>query len=157
MRYSGIIYNDITAAPGLCVSFFTQGCPHHCHNCHNPQTWDFEGGKEFRPELLDEIVEALTANGIERSLCIMGGEPLCSENEFLTLLVIKTVKEKLPNTLIYIWTGYFYEELLKKGGHMDQILGMADYLIDGPYIEDLRDITLEMRGSSNQRIIKLHN
>ena len=113
MRYSGIIYNDITAAPGLCVSFFTQGCPHHCHNCHNPQTWDFEGGKEFRPELLDEIVEALTANGIERSLCIMGGEPLCSENEFLTLLVIKTVKEKLPNIPIYIWTGYFYEELLK--------------------------------------------
>ena len=157
MRYSGIIYNDITAAPGLCVSFFTQGCPHHCHNCHNPQTWDFEGGKEFRPELLDEIVEALTANGIERSLCIMGGEPLCSENEFLTLLFIKTVKEKLPNTPIYIWTGYFYEELLKKGGHMDQILGMADYLIDGPYIEDLRDITLEMRGSSNQRIIKLHD
>ena len=157
MRYSGIIYNDITAAPGLCVSFFTQGCPHHCHNCHNPQTWDFEGGKEFRPELLDEIVEALTANGIERSLCIMGGEPLCSENEFLTLLVIKNVKEKLPNTPIYIWTGYFYEELLKKGGHMDQILEMADYLIDGPYIEDLRDITLEMRGSSNQRIIKLHN
>ena len=157
MRYSGIIYNDITAAPGLCVSFFTQGCPHHCHNCHNPQTWDFEGGKEFRPKLLDEIVEALTANGIERSLCIMGGEPLCSENEFLTLLVIKTVKEKLPNTPIYIWTGYFYEELLKKGGHMDQILEMADYLIDGPYIEDLRDITLEMRGSSNQRIIKLHN
>ena len=157
MRYSGIIHNDITAAPGLCVSFFTQGCPHHCHNCHNPQTWDFEGGKEFRPELLDEIVEALTANGIERSLCIMGGEPLCSENEFLTLLVIKTVKEKLPNTPIYIWTGYFYEELLKKGGHMDQILEMADYLIDGPYIEDLRDITLEMRGSSNQRIIKLHD
>lgn len=157
MRYSGIIYNDIAAAPGLCVSFFTQGCPHHCHNCHNPQTWDFEGGKEFRPELLDEIVEALTADGIERSLCIMGGEPLCSENEFLTLLVIKTVKEKLPNTPIYIWTGYFYEELLKKGGHMDQILEMADYLIDGPYIEDLRDITLEMRGSSNQRIIKLHD
>ena len=157
MRYSGIIHNDITAAPGLCVSFFTQGCPHHCHNCHNPQTWDFEGGKEFRPEVLDEIVEALTANGIERSLCIMGGEPLCSENEFLTLLVIKTVKEKLPNTPIYIWTGYFYEELLKKGGHMDQILEMADYLIDGPYIEDLRDITLEMRGSSNQRIIKLHD
>ena len=156
MRYSGIIYNDITAAPGLCVSFFTQGCPHHCHNCHNPQTWDFEGGKEFRPELLDEIVEALTANGIERSLCIMGGEPLCSENEFLTLLVVRTVKEKLPNTPIYIWTGYLYEELARRGGHMAQILEMADYLIDGPYIENLRDITLEMRGSLNQRIINLH-
>ena len=154
---SGITGDSIVDGPGIRLTIFTQGCPHHCHNCHNPQTWDFEGGKEFRPELLDEIVEALTANGIKRSLCIMGGEPLCSENEFLTLLVIKTVKEKLPNTPIYIWTGYFYEELLKKGGHMDQILEMADYLIDGPYIEDLRDITLEMRGSSNQRIIKLHN
>ena len=85
----------------------------------------------------------------------MGGEPLCSENEFLTLLVVRTVKEKLPNTSIYIWTGYLYEELARRGGHMAQILEMADYLIDGPYIEDLRDITLEMRGRSNQRIINL--
>ena len=86
----------------------------------------------------------------------MGGEPLCSENEFLTLLVIKTVKEKLPNTPVYIWSGYTYEELSKKGGHIEQILELSDYLIDGPYIKDLRDITLEMRGSSNQRIINLH-
>ena len=70
--------------------------------------------------------------------------------------VSKTIKEKLPNTPIYIWTGYLYEELARRGGHMAQILEMADYLIDGPYIEDLRDITLEMRGSSNQRIINLH-
>ena len=85
----------------------------------------------------------------------MGGEPLCSENEFLTLLVIKTVKEKLPNTPIYIWTGYRYEELARRGGHMKQILDMTDFLIDGPYVENLRDITLEMRGRSNQRIINL--
>ena len=85
----------------------------------------------------------------------MGGEPLCSENEFLTLLIIKTIKERLPSTSVYIWTGYLYEELVRRGGHMKQILNMADYLIDGPYIEDLRDITLEMRGSSNQRIINL--
>ena len=86
----------------------------------------------------------------------MGGEPLCSENLFLTLLVVKTIKDKLPDTPIYIWTGYLYEELTRQGGHMAQVLEMADYLIDGPYIEDLRDITLEMRGSSNQRIINLH-
>ena len=86
----------------------------------------------------------------------MGGEPLCSENEFLTLLVIKTVKDKLPNTPIYIWTGYRYEELAHKSGHIKQILEISDYLIDGPYVESLRDITLEMRGSSNQRIINLH-
>ena len=106
--------------------------------------------------MLDDLIKGLSADGIHRSLCIMGGEPLCSENEFLTLLVIRTVKEKLPNTPIYIWTGYLYEELVKKGGHMRQILDMSDYLIDGPYIDDLRDITLEMRGSSNQRIINLH-
>jgi anaerobic ribonucleoside-triphosphate reductase activating protein len=156
MRYSGVIYNDITAAPGLCVTFFTQGCPHQCHGCHNPQTWDFEGGIEFTPEVLDKIIESLTAQGINRSLCIMGGEPLCSENEFLTLLVVKTVKEKLPNTQIYIWTGYTHEELTKRGGHMKLILELADYLIDCPYIESLRDVTLTMCGSSNQRVIKLH-
>ena len=155
MRYSGVIYNDITAAPGLCVTFFTQGCPHRCNGCHNPNTWDFEGGKEFTPEVLDNLVDGLSANNIQRSLCIMGGEPLCSENEFLTFLVIKTIKEKLPNTPMYILTGYLYEELTYRGGHMAQILEMADYLIDGPYIEDLRNITLEMRGSSNQRIINL--
>jgi anaerobic ribonucleoside-triphosphate reductase activating protein len=64
MRYSGIIYNDIAAAPGLCVTFFTQGCPHRCVNCHNPQTWDFEGGKEFTPEILDSLITGLSANGI---------------------------------------------------------------------------------------------
>ena len=156
MRYSGVIYNDITAAPGLCVTFFTQGCPHQCHGCHNPQTWDFEGGIEFSPDVLDEIIEGLTAQDIQRNFCVMGGEPLCAENEFLTLLVIKTVKEKLPSTPVYIWTGYTYEELKKKGGHMSQILNLADYLIDGPYIDNLRDITLNMRGSINQRIINLH-
>ena len=124
MRYSGIIYNDITAAPGLCVSFFTQGCPHHCEGCHNPQTWDFEGGIEFKAEVLNELIQGLSADGIERSLCIMGGEPLCSNNEFLTLMVVKTVREKLPNTPIYIWSGYCYEELLQKGGHIKQILDM---------------------------------
>lgn len=156
MRYSGVIYNDIAAAPGLCVSFFTQGCPHHCYRCHNPQTWDFEGGKEFTYKVLEQIVEGLTADGIQRNLCIMGGEPLCSENQFLTELVVKTVKEQLPEVKIYIWTGYTYAELLNRHDiHLESILNMADYLIDGPYIDDLRDISLSMRGSSNQRIINL--
>ena len=156
MKYAGLIKNDFSAAPGVSVSFFTQGCPHRCLGCHNPDTWDYDSGKEFTPEILDEIIEALNANNIKRSFCVLGGEPLCAENEFLTLLVIKTVKEKQPNTPIYIWTGYRYEELARRGGHMKQILDMADVLIDGPYIESLRDITLEMRGSSNQRIINLH-
>ena len=156
MKYAGIIKNDIAAAPGVCVSFFVQGCPHHCPGCFNPETWDFDGGKEFSYETLEQIINGLTANGVKRSLCILGGEPLCENNEFLTNLVISSVKQKLPEVKVYIWTGYTYEELIKKNSpKVNQILHMADYLIDGPYIETLRDITLEMRGSSNQRIINL--
>ena len=86
----------------------------------------------------------------------MGGEPLCDENAFLTYLVISEVKERLPQTKVYIWSGYTYEEL-KNRAHPKarEVLELADYLIDGPYIEEQRDITLEMRGSRNQRIIDL--
>ncbi len=156
MRYSGLILNDITAAPGLCVTFFTQGCPHHCPGCHNPETWAFHGGKEFTNEVLDSIVEGLTAQGIQRNLCIMGGEPLCDENAFLTYLVVKTVKEKVPKAKIYIWSGYTYQELINRiHPKVNEVLDLADFLIDGPYVENERDITLEMRGSRNQKIIDL--
>ena len=156
MQYSGMIKNDIASAPGLCTSFFTHGCPHKCLNCHNPETWSFTGGKEFTPDILDDVVNSLNAQGIQRNFCLMGGEPLCEENIFLSYLLVKTIKEKSPNTKIYIWTGYLYEELQKKDdAKINQILSMADFLIDGPYVDSLRDITLEMRGSSNQRIIPL--
>jgi anaerobic ribonucleoside-triphosphate reductase activating protein len=157
MKYSGIIRNDLAAAPGISVSFFTQGCPHRCKGCHNPETWDFDGGKEFTYDILNEILDALRANGVKRNLSILGGEPLCPENEFLTYLIIKTVKEKLPDTEIYLWTGYVYEDLKKNKArpHLSLILEQVDVLIDGPYIEAKRDITLPLRGSSNQRIIHL--
>lgn len=156
MRYSGLIRNDLVAAPGISVSFFTQGCPHRCKGCHNPETWDFNGGKEFTQDTLREIVEALEANGIERSLCIMGGEPLCEENTLLVLMTLQYVKQRLPETKVYIWTGYYYDELLKKSDpKIPLILDLTDYLIDGPYIESMRDLSLQMRGSSNQSIIEL--
>lgn len=156
MKYSGLILNDITAAPGLCVSFFTQGCPHRCPGCQNASTWDFDGGLDFTSEVLDKIINGLTAQGIQRNLCIMGGEPMCNENVFLTYLVIKEVKEKVPEAKIYIWSGYTYEELLNSSyPKVKECLRLADVLIDGPYIEAERDITLEMRGSRNQRIIDL--
>ena len=157
MRYAGIIKNDIAAAPGLCVTFFSQGCPHKCKGCHNPETWDFDGGKEFHPDLIDEIAEALTANNIERKFCIMGGEPLCPENEFLTMLLIIEIRNRVPNVPIYIWTGYRIEDLLStRGDRMLKILHSIDFLIDGPYVERLRDTTLRMRGSLNQRIIDMN-
>ena len=157
MRYAGMIKNDFAAAPGTCVTFFTQGCPHKCAGCHNPETWDFNGGKEFQGNTIDEIIEALTANGIHRNLCIMGGEPMCAENQFLTLLVIKSVKERLPDTKVYLWTGYTLEELLNTniGSKTEAILELCDTIIDGRYDNTQRDITLFMRGSANQRIINV--
>ena len=158
MKYAGIVYNDVAAAPGISLSFYTQGCPNHCPGCHNPQTWDFNGGKEFTPEVLDSIITGLHAHGIDHSLCIMGGEPLCPENQFLTRLIIETVKQKSPFTPIYVWTGYTYEELkTMTSNHLTAILSSIDFLIDGPYKQELRDITLPMRGSSNQRIIDMRN
>ena len=156
MRYAGINYNDMCAAPGVSVTLFTQGCPHHCEGCHNPETWDFNGGKEFTPEVLKKIVAGLTKNGIKRSFCIMGGEPLCEQNTLLTLMTIQYVKQHLPEVKIYLWTGYYYEELLKSlDPKISLILKEVDVLIDGPFIKSLRDITLKMRGSSNQNIIDL--
>jgi anaerobic ribonucleoside-triphosphate reductase activating protein len=156
MKYSGIIRNDLAAAPGISVTFFTQGCPHRCKGCHNPETWDFDGGKEFTMQTFEEIYEALVANGVQRNFCVMGGEPLCQENSFLTLLVLKEVRARFPKLKIYLWTGYYYNELLKSiDVRIPQILELVDVLIDGPYIESKRDITLQMRGSSNQSIIDL--
>lgn len=156
MRYASINFNDITAAPGLCVTVFLQGCPHHCPGCHNPTTWDFNGGEEFTAETMAAIIEGLNAQNIQRNLCIMGGEPLAPQNTFLTNMIINEVKLRYPDIKIYVWTGYTYEEIqLLCDSHVKHILEQADYLIDGRYIEELRDITLEMRGSSNQRIIDL--
>lgn len=157
MRYSGLILNDFTAAPGVSVTFFTQGCPHRCYGCHNPETWDFEGGQEFTNDVLQKIIEGITAQGIKRNLCIMGGEPLCSQNAFLTYLVIAEVKKYHPDTKIYIWTGYNFEDLINAPAHpqIPIILETADVLIDGKFMMDLRTTTTPLIGSSNQRIIDL--
>ena len=153
MKYAGIIYNDFSAAPGVCLTFFTQGCPHRCKGCHNPETWDFDGGKEFTYETMSSILHGLIANEFKRDLCIMGGEPLCPENLYLVKGIVSTVRVFVPGIKIYIWTGYTYEELLKSDNEdLKFILSETDILIDGPYIEEERDITLSMRGSRNQRI-----
>lgn len=153
MHYAGIIKNDFSAAPGISVTFFTQGCPHRCEGCHNPETWDFEGGEEVTHDTILEVIEAITANGLHRNLCIMGGEPLCPENQFLTNLIINSVKEKLPDTKIYLWTGYCLEDLDINNNRVKSILEQVDCLIDGPYDKTKRDVSLFMRGSSNQRIL----
>lgn len=156
MRYAGIIKNDFSAAPGVCLTFFVQGCPIHCKGCHNPESWDFSGGREFTPEVLDEIEKGLLANGLHRTLCIMGGEPMCEENLFLTNMVVREMKKRIPDLKIWIWTGYEKDVIFERSDPKTKyLLENVTGLVTGPYVESLRDITLPMKGSSNQIIVKL--
>lgn len=158
MKWYGIIKNDVSAAPGVCVSFFVQGCPIHCKGCHNPDSQSFRGGRDFTSETMEMIIESLTANSVHRDLCIMGGEPLCKQNTELTALIVKEVNKQLPDVKIYVWSGYYLEELKQNAledENLDYVLNNINCIIDGPFELDKRDITLHMRGSSNQRVIYL--
>ena len=151
VRYSGLDKNDIVNGKGFNVSFWTQYCPHRCKGCHNPETWSKNGGIliEYN-QLLQEIIEAIHANGIIRNFSILGGEPLCEENISLVKNLIRDIKKIYPDILIYCWTGYDFEEIKEK---YKEILKDIDVLIDGNFILEKRDITLQLRGSSNQRLI----
>ena len=156
MKYAGLMENDFADGNGVCVSLWTQGCPHHCPGCHNPETWDFDGGYEVPDDIRGEIVKAISANGITRNFSILGGEPLCEENLDFVLNIITAVRTAYPHIKIYIWSGYTFAELIeKKDDRIIEILKQANILIDGKYIEELRDTTLPLRGSSNQNIISL--
>lgn len=156
MKYAGLMENDIIDGEGVCVSLWTQGCPHHCPGCHNPETWDFEGGYEIPEDIRGKIVKAISANGITRNFSVLGGEPLCEENLDFVLSIITAVRTAYPNIKIYIWSGYTFKELIDKhDSRIISILKQSNVLIDGPYDESLRDITLPLRGSSNQNIIIL--
>ena len=153
-RYAGLITNDFANGTGVCVSFWTQGCPHKCPGCHNPETWDFDGGKELPTDIKGQIIKAICANGIIRNFSILGGEPLCPQNLEEVDNIITSVRTAFPHIKIFIWTGYTLEELQKiKNFHIINILSQIDVLIDGLYKEDEKDITLELRGSKNQRIL----
>ena len=153
-RYAGLITNDFANGTGTCVSFWTQGCPHHCPGCQNPETWSFNGGQEVPTDIRGQIIKAICANGIIRNFSVLGGEPLCDENLEEVDKIITAVRTAYPQIKIFVWTGYIIEELKEKHDEkIDSILSQIDVLIDGPFIEAERDITLELRGSKNQRIL----
>lgn len=158
MRYAKINPNDVANGEGICVSLFVQGCPHRCKGCFNPETWDFEGGFEFTDREMNYILEALGLFKIQRNFSILGGEPMASSNRVGVHYIISQVRKYFPNIKIYIWTGYYLEDLLKeKDPITNKILDLVDYIIDGPFEEDKKDLTLKLRGSSNQRIWDLTN
>ena len=152
-RYNTIIPNDVVNGKGVCVSFWVQGCPHHCPGCFNEETWDFEGGQEYDEHLKWEIIKDIGANGINRNFSILGGEPLDFANLEMVDEVVTAVRAAYPNITIFLWTGYELEALLNKGNSkITHILNDIDILIDGPFIEAEKDLSLHLRGSRNQRI-----
>ena len=154
MRIAKIKYNDTVDGEGICVSLWTQGCSHHCEGCHNPETWDENGGYEISLEDLKKtIIEAIPANGIKRNFSILGGEPFSPNNIDNTAKILEEVRKAYPDIKIFVWTGYKLEQLLKLYDNMNKILSNIDVLIDGPFILKQRDITLKLRGSDNQRIL----
>lgn len=153
-KYAGLITNDFANGVGTCVSFWTQGCPHRCPGCQNPETWSFDGGKELPSDIRGQIIKAICANGITRNFSILGGEPLCEENLDEVNNIIISVRTAFPHIKIFMWTGYTLEELKERNDErIENILSQIDVLIDGPFIESERDITLDLRGSKNQRIL----
>ena len=149
MKYAQIREMDVTNGNGIGVALFTQGCPYHCKNCFNPETWDFNKGTDWTKETENKIIELLKPEYITR-LTILGGEPLIERNiEPLTAL-LKRVKVIYPDKQVWLYTGGDFEVL---EGLYEEIFQYIDILIDGRYIDDLRDYKLKWRGSSNQRII----
>ena len=149
MKYAQIREMDVTDGNGIGVALFTQGCPYHCKNCFNPETWDFDKGTDWTKETENKIIELLKPEYITR-LTILGGEPLIERNiEPLTAL-LKRVKGIYPDKQVWLYTGGDFEVL---EGLYEGIFQYIDILIDGRYIDDLRDYKLKWRGSSNQRII----
>lgn len=154
MRFSKIKDNDIANGEGIVMSLWTQGCPHHCKGCFNMETWDFNGGKEFKEEDKEYILQNIDKNNIKRNLSILGGEPLCNQNIQGVISLCKAFKEKYPEKIIYVWTGYVLEEF---DDTQKLLLDYIDVLIDGKFEIDNKDLSLKLRGSTNQRIIDINN
>ena len=153
MKYAGINKNDFAAAPGVSVTFFTQGCPHRCKGCHNPETWDFNGGQEFTDKDKDNILYLLDKNGMKRDFSILGGEPLCEENLKGVINICKYIKKNRPETKIYLWTGYALEEMTKL---QLEVLQYIDIIVDGKFEIENKKLGLKMKGSTNQRVIDVN-
>ncbi len=159
MYVGQIITVDSANGMGIRVSVFVSGCTNHCKGCFQPQTWDFKYGKPY-DKATEQFILTELAKDFYQGLTILGGEPFEPENQEAVAGLIRRVRKELPNKDIWIYTGYTYEEDLQPSGRRyteftDEILNGADILVDGRFIEELKNITLQFRGSENQRIIDL--
>lgn len=149
MHYNKIRKMDVSNGPGIRVSIFMQGCTFNCKNCFNPNTHDFNGGKEFNDKTIEKVLELCNQKYIQ-GLSILGGEPLHPKNIVGSTKLAKAFKEKYPNKTLWVWTGFNYEYLQNQ-----EIFNYIDVLVDGQYVDELHDFTLKWCGSSNQRVIDI--
>lgn len=165
MRYAQIRSLDISNGEGCGVSLFVQGCPFHCENCFNPETWDFNGGKEWTEKIKENFLKLIDRPYIKR-VSFLGGECLAKENLDEVLSLIEEIKSLFPTKTIWLYTGYDFQKIfrgqpscLSKEGldnfKRRKIISLCDVLVDGEYIDEKRDVTLKWKGSSNQRVINV--
>lgn len=159
MNYGEIKKCDIANGEGVRVSLFVSGCTHHCKGCFNPQTWDFNFGEPFTEEVESTLLEDLAPSYI-KGLTLLGGEPMEPENQRALVPFLRKVKERFPGKTIWCYSGYTLDKDLVEGGKAwcevtAEMLSLMDVLVDGEFVEALKDIRLVFKGSSNQRIINL--
>ncbi len=157
MHYGEIKKCDIANGEGVRVSLFVSGCTHHCPGCFNQETWDFSYGKEYTEETEKEILNALDHEYIN-GLSLLGGEPFEPQNQEVLVSLLRKVRERFPQKDVWCYTGYLFDRELQNESrarceYTDEMVSMIDILVDGRFVESLKDITLVFRGSSNQRVI----
>lgn len=159
MYYGMIKDKDVANGAGVRVTLFVSGCRNHCKGCFQPETWNFTYGKEFTEETEQEILELLKPIYID-GLTLLGGDPFEPENQVCLLPFLRKVRELYPKKNIWAFTGYLYDQLLSGEGHpcceeTEEMLSMIDVLVDGPFVEEKKNLALKFRGSENQRLINL--
>ena len=156
MNYAEIRRVDVANGPGVRVSLFVSGCPHHCEGCFNPQTWDFSFGEGFGEEQIEQILTLLRPGHI-RGLSLLGGEPFAPANQSDLLGLVERVRQELPGKDIWCYTGYLFEDLMegRVGNYAPALLKGLDVLVDGPFVLAKKNLGLRFRGSENQRIIRV--
>ena len=157
MNYADIKQYDVANGLGIRVSLFVSGCTHHCKNCFNKETWDFHFGNPFTEAEIEKILEYLKPTYVS-GLSLLGGEPFEPENQPGLLPLVKKVKEVYPDKNIWCYTGYLFDEdicgkMLDQVPETRELLSYIDVLIDGPFIEERKNLKIRFRGSDNQRII----
>ena len=159
MNYANIKWYDVANGPGVRVSLFVSGCRNHCKNCFNPETWDFDYGQPFTEEVEDKILKAMEPDYI-KGFTLLGGDPFEPENCAALVPFMKRMRKLYSEKSVWCFTGYDYERDLLTGKKGDaetvlKLLRTLDVLVDGRFVEELKDLNLRFRGSSNQRIISV--